>query len=132
MFKNIRRGRGRSGKKLIEWAKWCFAKQKFDCSLCHLIQKDQGGVRCKGIDDEGGRCPDGKIPYLFPENHEIWDLFQMMLPGLRDGMGGYNYTAIQVTFDIYKVKQCHRQRMFKKIVKLIEVINAERAKEDNK
>jgi len=52
----------------------------------------------------------------------------MVMPGLMDGMGGFNYTAIQVTFDNTGIKQELRPRLFPLMVKLINVIQSERAR----
>lgn len=53
-----------------------------------------------------------------------------MLPGLTNGMGGFDYTAIRVTFDMEGVDQKYRPNLFSKIVKLINVIKAEQKKRE--
>lgn len=47
-----------------------------------------------------------------------------------DGMGGFNYTAIQVTFDMNGIGQESRPCLFSKIVKLINVIKSEQRKKN--
>lgn len=89
---------------------------------------DQGGIRCEGI-EKVGECPDGKVPTLAPENYEIWELFQLMLPGLIR-QDGYDYMAIRVVFNQWE-KETGKQSsmtMFRQILKLIDVIETERRK----
>ena len=121
MFAYFRRCRGASRKKLIDWAKWCFIEEddKFNCKLCHVVQKDHGEIKCLGL-DESGICPEGKIPYLMQNNYEIWRLFRLMIPGIMNGMGGYDYVAIDVTFNQMGVVQEKRKKIFPLIIKLIE------------
>ncbi len=87
---------------------------------------DQGGIRCEGI-EKVGECPDGKVPTLAPENFEIWNLFQLMMPGLIR-QDGYDYTAIQVVFDVHGIEQARRPGLMVQITKLIDVIETERRK----
>ena len=49
-----------------------------------------------------------------------------MLPGLIRHPGGYDYTAIQVIFDTHGIEQAKRPATMAEIVKLINVIDAER------
>lgn len=51
-----------------------------------------------------------------------------MMSGLGNGMGGFDYTAIQVTFDSCGIEQELRPYYFTKIVKLIDIIRAEQKK----
>lgn len=95
-----------------------------------MVQKDQGGIRCEGLDSAGGNCPDGKIPALLHENRETWRLFQEMLPGLVT-QGGFDYSAIQIVFDAHGIKQERRSELmstFVKMIGLIEKVRRERAK----
>lgn len=89
-----------------------------------MVQEDQGGIRCEGL-EKVGECPEGKIPTLAHGNHEIWSLFQLMLPGLV-GRDGYDYNAIQVVFNVHEVERSSRPVMMDLITKLIDVVEAER------
>ncbi|MFH2076785.1 MAG: hypothetical protein ABIJ57_15835 [Pseudomonadota bacterium] len=100
--------------------------------MCRLVQQDRGGIKCKGLEDAGGECPEGKIPTLHPDNYEIWGLFQEMTWGLLR-TDGYDYGAIQVVFDIHGIPQARRPEMLNQIVRLIGVVDAERkARADKK
>ena len=67
---------------------------------------------------------------MLPVNQRIWRLFQLMLPGLFNGMGGVDYTAIEVTFNMEKVDERSRSHLFSQIVRLIEVIKTEQRKKN--
>jgi hypothetical protein len=62
---------------------------------------------------------------LIPDNFEIWNLFQMMIPGLVT-QGGYDYNAIQVILDSHSIGQAERPQMLAQVIKLIDVIETER------
>jgi len=67
-------------------------------------------------------CPEGKIPSLASGNHELWGLFNLMLPGLTRE-SGYDYSAIQVVFDIQGIEQARRPAILRRIVALIDVLD---------
>lgn len=96
--------------------------------MCRLAQGDQRVIKCEGIEKHHGQCPEGKIPFLRPANRDIWNVFQMIMPGLGNGMGGMDYTAIQVTFDNCNIEQKVRPYWFPRIVKLIDVARTEQKK----
>lgn len=100
------------------------------CDLCRLVQADQGGIRCEGIETVG-ECPEGKIPTLAEEHHEIWDLFQLMLPGLIT-QGGYDYNAVGLVFESFSIAQEKRPLMFRRIKKMIDILDRERRKRAEK
>lgn len=74
----------------------------------------------------GGICPEGKIPYLYPTNYETWLLFQQMLSGLIVPQGGYDFSAIKVIMDCNNIETSKRPELTGIIIKLIDVIEAER------
>ena len=90
-----------------------------------MVQKDQGEVKCKGLGKEIDVCPEGKIPSLNRENYEIWNLFQLMLPGLRR-TDGYDFMAIQVVWDAHEIEHKRRPGMLAQITKLIDIMETER------
>jgi hypothetical protein len=47
-----------------------------------------------------------------------------------NGMGGFDYAAIQVTFDMNGILQGCRPGLFLKIVKLMDVIRSEQKKRE--
>ena len=96
------------------------------CDLCRLVQADQGEIRCEGI-EAVGECPEGKIPTLAEEHHEIWELFTLMLPGLVTE-GGYDYNAIAVILDGFAIAPHRRPRMLMQIKQLIGIVDTERRK----
>lgn len=131
MSGNYRRADGDVRKKLIDWATWYFADNTFDCSLCRVVQGD-GAVdyQCDGLEAENGICPQGKIPVLWPEHHDTWRLFLMMYPGLITDIG-FNYGAIESVFEIEEIENKYRKRIFDDVLKLINIVKAERGKRTN-
>lgn len=80
----------------------------------------------------GGICPENKIPSLAPQHHELWGLFQLMIPGLTR-QSGYDYGAILIVFDMHGIAQDRRPALLAQCVTLIGVLDearAERARRD--
>lgn len=94
-----------------------------------MVQHD-GAVdyHCDGLEAEGGICPQEKFPILWPEHFTLWKIFMKALPGLMDGMGGFNYGAIESTFNLMGIEQKYREKLFNDIMKLVNVIQKEREK----
>ena len=65
------------------------------------------------------------IPSLAPANHEVWDLFQLMIPGLVR-QGGYDYGAIQAVLEIHGIEPERRPVLFRRCVRLIEALDKAR------
>ncbi len=93
------------------------------CGLCQRSQRDgfRKNVKCDGIDtvDE---CPTKEVPKPSPENELFWQLFQRILPGLPNGMGGYNLEAIETVMNLYQVPEGQRPIIFDKCLAVITVI----------
>jgi len=87
----------------MEWARWHFAKTKFDCELCRLARKDRGELDCEGI-DRLGECPENLIPSLSPGNRQFWGVFSRIMPGLIRGEGQFDYAAIEFIFNLFVPK----------------------------
>ena len=101
-----------------------------------MVQIDKTGeVWCKSLTEAKGVCPRGMIPTLNRENHEIWNLFLLMLPGLQR-MEGYDYNAIRLVTDTREREtgKFLTMEMLADIIKLIRVLSKERQKrnEDKK
>jgi len=96
-----------------------------------LVQEDAGEIKCKGLESADGICPEGKIPALSADNYELWGLFQRMMPGLL-GSEGYDYSAIQVVFDIHDIEQSRRPDFLRRIAQIIKVVDEERRKKRGK
>ena len=62
------------------------------------------------------------MPELAPANQGFWQLFQRMLPGLPNGMGGYNLEAITTVMELYQVPEGQRPIIFDKCLAVITVI----------
>ena len=88
--------------------------------MCQSVQKDEGRIYCTGRVD--GKCPSGRIPYLEQANIEIWELFQAILPGVINGMGGYNYEAIRLVFESYNIGKEKWAEYTNKILLLLDVV----------
>lgn len=98
--------------------------------MCRTVQQDQGGPRCDGF-DATGNCPEGKIPGLSPANRAFWRLFEVALPGLIR-QDGFDYGALQVTFDAFGVSRHRRPFYMIRAAAAIEVIRRIREKRDGK
>jgi hypothetical protein len=55
-----------------------------------------------------------------------------MLPGLINPMGGYDYNAIRVVFDVHNIEQEKRPSLMAQYVKVIEVIDKARQEKAQK
>lgn len=101
------------------------------CNLCRRSQRDgyRPHVQCEGIESVK-ECPTGEVAVLAPENQKFWALFLRMLPGLVDGLGGFDYSAITTVMDVYGVPPGERLVIFDKALAVIygiqEVREAER------
>ena len=62
------------------------------------------------------------MPKLRPENRLPWFLFQRVLPGLFNGMGGVNYQAIDSVFANYGIRYEVRPLLFDGLIVMIEAI----------
>jgi len=94
------------------------------CGICRRAQKD--GFRkfdCKGISTVR-ECVSHELVKLHEGNEGFWFLFQRILPGLQDGFGGFNYDAINIVFDLYKMWITSGQRplLFDKCLIVISAI----------
>lgn len=67
-------------------------------------------------------CPTGEVFKLAPENEAFWELFQRILPGLPNGMGGLNLAAIMTVMDLYQVPQGQRPIIFDKCLVMISLL----------
>ncbi|MBW2341222.1 MAG: hypothetical protein JRF50_12915 [Deltaproteobacteria bacterium] len=92
------------------------------CSVCRRAQEDGfRKFRCRGIETVEA-CHTGEVPKLIRENEPFWFLFQRMLPGLFDGYGGVNFTAIFQVLDLYKVPAGQRPIIHDKCLVVIAAV----------
>ena len=56
-----------------------------------------------------------------PGNYEIWNLFNLMVPGMV-WEGGFDYTAVTTIFNDYEISLQKRRKMWPQITNLIDVI----------
>ncbi len=101
------------------------------CELCRDEQEGGFRARCPGIELVDA-CPTGEVPKLSAENRRFWLLFERILPGLFDGWGGVNYSAIREVLDLYEVPAGERPIAFDKCLVVVEVIQEIREKVGSK
>ena len=92
------------------------------CGICRRSQRDGfRDVKCDGIETVDA-CPTNEIPKLAPENEWFWSLFQRMLPGLPNGMGGWNFQVIELVMNLYQVPKGQRLIIWDKCMAVITVL----------
>jgi hypothetical protein len=107
----------------MTWALWHFAKNSMTCDVCRNAQEAKWRKPCPGIDDVD-ECPTNEVPKLDPANSLAVELFYKMLPGIQNGMGGWDYGAITMVFDVCRVKEGERQALFDKCLVMIGAIKS--------
>ena len=105
----------------MTWALWRFAKHPMTCGFCRNAQEAKWRESCQGI-DHVEECPTKEVQKLAPANHTAVELFYKMLPGLQNGMGGWDYGAIREVFGIYRVSKGERPVLFDKVLIMIRAI----------
>ena len=68
------------------------------------------------------KCPTKEVPKPSPENERFWQLFQRMLPGLPNGMGGWNVQVIETVMNLYQVPPGQRPIIWDKCLAVITVL----------
>ena len=71
------------------------------------------------------------MPKLDPENNLAVYLFKRILPGLGNGMGGYNFQAIDSVLKNYHIRPAARPALYDKILVIIEILNEIRKAKNN-
>jgi len=109
----------------MAWALWRFAKNAMTCDICRNAQEAKWRSTCPGI-DHVDECPTKEVQKLLPANQRAVEFFYRMLPGLQNGMGGWDYGAIREVFDAYRVSKGERPVLFDKCLVMIEAIKRTR------
>lgn len=92
----------------------------YNCTLCRNSQKDGfTDVKCQGI-EHVEICPVGKVPKLNDENREFQKIFEDIEPGMHNGMGGFDYFAIDMVLRRYD--SAARDVIFAKCLVMIRAI----------
>lgn len=75
------------------------------CEFCRALQKDgfRALVSCEGVESVSA-CPTKEVPKLCSANRRFLYLLHRILPGLFDGYGGMNYSAIETVLDQYGIE----------------------------
>ncbi len=71
--------------------------------------------KCHGIEFVD-KCSRGEVFKLSPVNRKFFSIFQRMLPGLFDGLGGVNYSAITQVMDLYHIPDGQRPIIMDKVL----------------
>ena len=63
------------------------------------------------------------MPKFDPEDSLVVYLFNRILPGLSNGMGGYNFQAIDSILDKYRINREAQPELYDKILVMISAIS---------
>jgi len=102
------------------------------CDLCRQAQRDWPDMNpsCPGIDkvDECARHTE-KVYRLDRANHGFYQFWQLVSPGLHNGMGGFNYDAIDQVCRIHHVPDGQRPILHEKCLVMINEIRKARERD---